>query len=78
LFSGIAGKFFDKSSEWLKNKSDELTNKADDAVKAMIHELVNAAVNEVFLPLEQAVTDTGDENDTSGNMKSLLKDYPTK
>jgi len=78
LFSGIAGKFFDKSSEWLKNKSDELTNKADDAVKAMIHELVNAAVNEVFLPLEQAVTDTGDENDTSGNMKITVEGLPNE
>lgn len=68
IFTGIAGRFLDESSEWLKKTKDERIDKADDAVKELIRDIVSGAVNEVFLPLEQSITELGTEMDNVGNI----------
>jgi len=69
LLSGLAGEFLDRSSDWLKDKSHELTDKADEAVKALVRDLVSGVVHEVFLPLEQAITDAGNAGETSEDIE---------
>ncbi|AGC68426.1 viral A-type inclusion repeat-containing protein [Thermoclostridium stercorarium subsp. stercorarium DSM 8532] len=69
LFSDITGKFLEDTSVWLKKTKDEWVDKADDAVKTLIRELVTGKVNEVFAPIEQAVTEAGDEEDNAGDVK---------
>lgn len=65
IFSGIAGQFLDESSEWLKQTKDEWIDKADDAVHALVRDMVSSAVHEAFLPLEKAITELGSETDTA-------------
>lgn len=71
LFSGIAGEFLEDSSKWLKEQKDELIDKADDAVKSLIREIVSGAVHEAFLPLEQAITEAGSETDSADEIKPV-------
>lgn len=68
LFSGIAGEFLEDSSEWLKKEKNERIDKANDAVQELIRDLVAGAVNNAFLPLEQAITEHGEESDNAGNI----------
>ncbi|NLM10494.1 MAG: hypothetical protein GX213_06925 [Clostridiaceae bacterium] len=65
IFSGIAGRFLDDSSKWLKQTKDEWIDKADDAINALVRDMVSSAVHEAFLPLEQAITELGSETDTT-------------
>lgn len=66
LFSDIAGQFLDETSGWLKKTKDEMIDKGDDALQNVVNEMVASAVHEAFLPLEQAVTELGDELDKAG------------
>ncbi len=63
LFSDISEHFIDETSNWLKKGKDELIDKGDDAIKTAVTDMVSSAVHEAFLPLEQAITELGDELD---------------
>lgn len=75
LFTGIVGEFLDESSQMLKEKKDEVIDKADDAIQTLINDIVASAVNEAFLPLEQEITELGSETDFADS--ALLTDIGT-
>ncbi|MDD4296679.1 MAG: DUF5702 domain-containing protein [Ruminiclostridium sp.] len=63
LFSNIAEQFLDESSDWLKQKKDDLIGEGDDAMQTIVNDMVSSVVQEVFIPLEQAITELGDSVD---------------
>ena len=71
IFTGIAGQFLDESSEWIKQTKDELVDKADDAVKSLIREMVSAAVHAAFMPVQKTITELGNESDTAGGIELI-------
>lgn len=73
IFSGIAGEFIDESSGWLKKSKDDLIDRGDDALQTMVEDMVSSGVHEVFLPVEQAITELGEEWDAvSGRFMNEL------
>lgn len=71
IFSGIAGQFLDESSNMLTQTKEELIDKADDAVSTLIKDMVSAAVHEAFLPLQQAIDDFGNEDDSVEDLELI-------
>lgn len=63
LFSEIAENIVDDTSKQLKETTDKLVDKADDALQALVRETVASAVHDAFLPLEQAITEMESETD---------------
>ncbi|NLY17569.1 MAG: hypothetical protein GX045_01105 [Clostridiaceae bacterium] len=68
LFSDIADQFLDESTDWLKQYKNEMIDKGDDALQTVVRELVCSAVQEAFVPLEQAITDLGEDLDMVSNV----------
>ncbi len=67
IFSGIAEEVIGESADWLKQEKDGLVDEADGALQSLVEDIVYSTVNEVFLPIEQAIT----EIDT--NMESVVE-----
>jgi predicted nucleic acid-binding Zn-ribbon protein len=63
LFSNVAGQFLDESSDWFKQKKDDLISEGDDALQAIVNDMVSSVVQEAFVPLELAITELGDSVD---------------
>lgn len=64
LFSGVADEMVKDSSNWLKQTVGDAVTDADKALQEAVADIVSSAVNEAFLPLEQAVSEFGETGDT--------------
>lgn len=67
LFSDVAEQFLDESSDWFKQKKDEMIDKGDDALQTVVKDMVSSAIHEAFVSIEQAIEELGEGTDKSAD-----------